>query len=242
MKRELLSVAFMIPALGWTKLAFGQLSFTTCWAAHEREASQERPAIIKAANEALEAMQRSDADAVLKNAHPALRDSASSAQAKAIIQQMAPFLKNTKLPLEPSDFKLIKGDISPGVVVYCYLRERADGLIYRSSVGGKDPRALLFFKVGGASLHVELRQTGGRWAFLFAHFMPAMAKGRSAASFVAAADSYLQKGDRWMAFILYAAADQLAAVSRTIITHEQHLIEEKLKPLAADTALQAQRK
>src|SRR5262249_22086275 len=80
----------------------------------------------------------------------------------------------------------------------------------------------------------------GAWALFFADFAPAPPGGKSLEGFLSGAAAAQQKGDRWLAALLYMEAEQMLGVSSAIFTHEQKEVDAKLAPLLMDAALRDQ--
>jgi hypothetical protein len=224
--------------------AYGQLKLEqakggwACWDMNELK-PDERAAIGKAATVAADAIKRADFDALWTSADPALRDNYEREPLKKTIQSISMFLKDAKLPTDPSDIKVIRGEVKPSQWVYCWTH-KPNGLNYRSLFGGKTPRALARFKLAEGTLFLELWQSTDRWGFFFVDFSPAPPGGRTAEGLLNGAAAALQKGDRWLAAFLYSQAIQMLGVSNSIFTHEQKVVDEKLSQLLMDAALRDQ--
>jgi hypothetical protein len=209
-----------------------------CWDMNELK-PDERADIGKAATAAADAIKRADFDALWTSADPALRNNYEREPINKMLQGISAFLKDTKLPAQPFDIKVVRGEVKPSEWVYCWTH-KPNGFNYRSLIGGKIPRALVRFKLAEGTLFIELWQSTGRWAPFFVDFTPAPPPGKSLEGLLSGAAAAQQKGDRWLAALLYMQAVRMLGVSNAIITHEQKVVDEKLTQLLLDAALRDQ--
>ena len=235
----LLCLALLAPAAASAQLKIEQpKAGWACWDMHELKADERAP-IIKAAAVAADAIKRADFDGLWSSADPAFSNTFEREPLLKIFRPIAAFLKDAKLPGEPSDIKVVRGEVKAGQWVYCWTH-KPNGFNYRTLFAGKIPRALVRYKLAEGTLLIELWQSAGHWGFFALDFTPAPPNGKSADACLNGAAAALQKGDRWLTALLYMEAEQMLGSANNVFTHEQKVVDDKLGPLLMDAALRDQ--